>query len=233
MIPDLRSVKKGIIEVPFPNVCVACNLKLSISEKFVCKVCLYERFERANPEQVRCSGEILLPEGITIQHALWIFDKGGELQELFHHLKYSRLVGIGEDMGEALGNNLLENEHFKVLNEPVLIPVPLHPKKKRIRGYNQAYHISKGMENVMDVSIISEEAVTRIKNTKTQTGFSLEKRRRNIAEAFYVNKDELIKGRDCIIVDDVFTTGATAFELAKTLTMSGAVKIGIVTVAQA
>lgn len=233
MIPDLRSVRKGIIEVLFPNVCVSCNLKLSVNEKFVCKVCLYERFECANQEQKQYSGDVLLPEGVTIQHALWIFDKGGQLQELFHHLKYSRLVGIGEDMGEALGNSLLENEHFKELNEPVLIPVPLHQKKKRIRGYNQAYHISKGMKIVTGLSIISEDGVTRVKNTRTQTGFSLEKRRNNIAEAFFVNKEDCIKGRDCIIVDDVFTTGATAFELASTLKKSGAGKIGIATVAQA
>lgn len=233
MITYLRPIKEGIIEVLFPNVCVVCNLKLSKKERFVCTICVNERFELANPDDLVCSSNVFLPEGVLIQHALWDFDKGGHLQDLLHLLKYSRLTGLGKDLGVALGANLLMNSHFNAFQDSILVPVPLHPRKERIRGYNQAYHIAKGIREVTGLQIVPDENVIRVKNTRTQTGFSLENRRKNIESAFQVKGEKAMNNKTFLIVDDVFTTGATAFELAKVLQLSGAKKIGIVTVAQA
>ncbi|WP_421773931.1 ComF family protein [Gracilimonas sp.] len=232
----LTKFKEGIIEVLFPKVCTVCGLRLSTNENFVCNPCLNEKFEEAFRNGKQSSGDILLPEGIHLQHALWNFDKGGHLQELLHQLKYNRLIGVGEDVGRQLGKSLLANTLFVkgIKNKKaLLLPVPLHKKKRRIRGYNQAFHIAKGVAEVTNLHIIKQDVVIRTRNTSTQTGFTLEKRRKNIAGAFQVQKPDAIKDAVCIVIDDVFTTGATTFELASKLTQAGCKEIMIATVAQA
>ena len=233
MLTSIKSIKKGFLEVLFPKVCTICGLSLSKTEQFICQDCIRNRFEIANPEHKRISSDSLLPEGVEAQHALWNFDKGGFLQDLLHALKYQRLTGVGEDLGVVLGNSLKRNPFFSLKEEGILIPVPLHPKKRRMRGYNQAGFIAKGVKKATGILVCEPNDVIRIKNTKTQTGFSLEKRRENINEAFLVKNPTSFKNKFCIIIDDVFTTGATTFELADTLLKSGASKIMIATVAQA
>ncbi len=229
-------IKEGVLEVLFPRVCTVCGLKLSVTEHFVCTQCLDNKFEEAFIPGKRSTSEVMLPEGIYLQHALWNFDKGGYLQELLHQLKYHRLTGVGVDMGRQLGKSLLKNSFFieAIKDQKVrLLPVPLHPKKKRMRGYNQAFHITKGIAEVTNLHILKKEVVQRTKNTSTQTGFSLEKRRKNISGAFKVVRPQALDAVTCIIVDDVFTTGATTFELASKLKEAGCSKIIIATVAQA
>lgn len=231
-----KRIKEGILEVLFPPVCTVCGMRLSPKEHFVCTECLQDKFELAKREGRRSSSDVLLPEGIYLQHALWNFDKGGYLQDLLHQLKYHRLTGVGEDLGRQLGKSLLDNPFFlqKIEGKRArLLPVPLHPKKRRSRGYNQAFHIAKGVEEVIQLPILKREVVQRRKNTRTQTGFSLEKRRDNISGAFEVTQPEYIKDIICVIIDDVFTTGATTFELATNLKKAGCSEIMIATVAQA
>lgn len=233
MLTSIKTIKRGFLEVLFPKVCTICGLSLPDSEQFMCSQCIKNKFEVANPERKQVSSDTLLPEGVVLQHALWNFDKGGFLQDLLHALKYHRLTGVGEDLGVALGKSLKRNSYFRTDEECLLVPVPLHPKKRRMRGYNQAGFIAKGIEKSTTISLCKKQDVIRIKNTKTQTGFSLEKRRENINQAFMVKNPSSFKNKVCIVVDDVFTTGATAFELADTLLQSGASKIMIATVAQA
>jgi len=231
-----KKFKEGILEVLFPEICSVCGLKLSDHENAVCNQCLNEKFEEAWSNESFSSSGVLLPEGISIQHSLWNFDKGGHLQELLHQLKYNRLTGVGVDLGRQLGKSLLRNSLFteRIKSEKVtLIPVPLHTKKRRMRGYNQAFHVAKGVSEVTNLHIIKQDAVLRNKNTSTQTGFSIEKRRKNIDGAFDVVSTSAIEGTVCIIIDDVFTTGATTFELAANLKKAGSKEIIIATVAQA
>jgi ComF family protein len=231
-----RNILEGISEVLFPKVCTVCGLKLSHAEHFVCNQCLSGKFEEPALRGQISSSDVLLPEGIVLQHALWTFDKGGHLQELLHQLKYHRLTGVGEDIGRQLGKSLLRNSRFtEIIKEKKvrLIPVPLHPRKRRMRGYNQAFYIAKGVAEVTNLHIIKKEAVQRAKNTKTQTGFTLEKRQENISGAFRVMDNEALSGIVGIIVDDVFTTGATTFELSANLLEAGCSEIIIATVAQA
>ncbi|MEX0721137.1 MAG: phosphoribosyltransferase family protein [Balneolaceae bacterium] len=236
MIKLINRITEGISEVLFPTICVVCGLKLSSRENFACTVCLNDKFEEAFITNKRSTSDLMLPEGIYLQHALWNFDKGGHLQNLLHQLKYNRLTGVGEDVGRQLGKNLLKNPWLtKKLkkDKTILLPVPLHIRKRKIRGYNQAYFVAKGVAEVLDMPIIKQEAVQRVKNTSTQTGFSLEKRRKNIGGAFRVADPNQVKNKVCVIIDDVFTTGATTFELAAVLNAHNAAEIMIATVAQA
>ncbi len=232
----LTGFQHGLSKIAFPNVCLCCGQNTVKKDKYVCSFCLNERFEDANTENSRSSSGVILPEKVVLQHALWQFDKGGDLQHLLHELKYNRLISVGRQFGQALANRA--KKHSGIQNtldnvDPLLIPVPLHYLKFRKRGFNQAFTIARGIDEVLDLPICKIDTVTRKKYTLSQTGFTLEKRIKNMENAFRVSKPKRIEGKTLIIVDDVFTTGSTSFELAKTLKEAGAEAIMIWTVAQA
>ncbi|MCW9708856.1 ComF family protein [Aliifodinibius sp. 1BSP15-2V2] len=199
---------------------------------------MQERFEDANPGNELSSGDTLLPEGVLAQHALWQFDKGGDLQDLLHLLKYERLTTVGIDLGRELGKRVHKHPFLsrtvKEAPQAVILPVPLHYLKFRYRGFNQAFKIAKGFQEAWpDIPLCDIKSVVRRKNTRTQTGFSLEKRLQNIEDAFRVKVPSVVDKKLIIIIDDVFTTGATTFELAQTVRASGAESVVVLTVAQA
>lgn len=232
-----RTCLEGLGQILFPNVCVCCGLETTERERQLCAFCLDERFEFATPgKRTMSSAGVILPEGVLAQFALWKFDKGGRLQQLMHHLKYDRLTRIGTTLGRKLGQCLGKSE--KIVDalhryDLLLVPVPLHYLKFRQRGFNQAFFIAMGLRDVLEVPICPVDAVVRKKNTRTQTGFSLEKRIANMNGAFKVNDDEPLRGKLALVVDDVFTTGSTTFELASVLLWAGCVGVIILTVAQA
>ncbi len=229
MLRPIRFLKESFTELLFPKVCSLCGMPLSGKQQFICGECIQHKFEHAELSRE----ELLnLPETVDGRIALWQFDKGGYLQDLLHDLKYKRLTGMGLDLGAALGMRI---KQFPIASEEeiLLVPVPLHPKKRKKRGYNQSFYIAKGAQAVLKAEIISAKAVRRIRNTRTQTGFSLEQRRSNIEGAFVVKETGAVEDKAILIIDDVFTTGATSFELAHVIKKAGASKIYIATVAQA
>ena len=228
----INYIRSSISELMFPKVCAICGFSLSKRQNFICNDCSQNRFERAVSGR---ADKINLPESVAGRFALWQFDKGGYLQDLLHKLKYHRLTGVGEDLGAILGNTIKNEQILNSFNtnETRILPVPLHRKKRKLRGFNQAFFIAKGFSGKMEYDILKKGVVERVKNTKTQTGFTLNKRRENIANAFRVAQEKEISGKNIIIIDDVFTTGATAFELVTELERAKAGKIFIVTVAQA
>lgn len=232
-----KSIARGLSGIVFPKVCVCCGRENTEQDRQLCSFCLNERFEDANPDNELVSSDTLLPGGILAQQALWAFDKGGELQDLLHLLKYERLTTVGTDLGRKLGERIREHPslHHKLNQQPVsILPVPLHYLKYRYRGFNQAFTIARGFQQVWtQIPVCDIKSVVRIKNTRTQTGFTLEKRQKNIENAFKVNNPSMISGHLVVIIDDVFTTGATTFELAQTVLASGAGAVVILTVAQA
>lgn len=231
-------VKRGLAGIIFPNVCVCCGMEVTEREKQICTFCLLERFEDANPDNYKKSAAELLPEGVLIQHALWQFDKGGTLQDLMHQLKYDHLTQIGIQLGKQLASRAQKHPGIVSLLEQhegqcILVPVPLHYLKFMRRGFNQAFKIAQGLEEILNISICDIKDVVRQKNTSSQTGFDLEKRNENMKDAFKVNNEEIFDNKLAIVVDDVFTTGATSFEFSGELLEAGASGVMILTIAQA
>lgn len=235
----LSAIKKfqgGLSNIVFPNVCLCCGRETIEKDKYLCSFCLTERFEDANLENKQTSSNVILPDGVILQHALWQFDKDGDLQKLLHALKYDRLTSIGQQLGSALAKRVNKHPRAHVLldrNKALLVPVPLHYLKFKKRGFNQAFTIARGIKNILNLPICDINAVRRNKFTKSQTGFTLEKRIDNMKDAFRVSQPKQLENKMLIIVDDVFTTGSTSFELARTLKEAGASSIMIWTVAQA
>jgi ComF family protein len=142
------------------------------------------------------------------------------LREIIHHLKYSDRVSLANPLGDIL-KKCLEREPF---TGSVIVPVPLHPSRERQRGFNQAELIASRLGRPMATRLIR-----RRKKTPSQTGLSRTERRRNLASAFEVRGE--VSG-SVIVVDDVYTTGSTMNEIARTLKRAGAERVEVLTVAR-
>jgi len=231
-----KTLKKffvGLRSVAFPSVCACCGYSTAGSGHHICEWCRLQRFE--SPQIIT---KDLLPECILHRFSVWAFDKGGMLQDLLHDLKYHHLKEVGLEMGvhlaeRYLNSPLLIDELRAEEREPLLIPVPLHRKKQRKRGYNQARVLANGISNRAGWPVVAEQSVVRVKNTITQTGLSSSERQNNLEGAFTLSQPINYDKQIPVLVDDVFTTGATTFELARVLNVTAARKAVILTVASA
>jgi ComF family protein len=144
-------------------------------------------------------------------------------REVIHHFKYSERVSLAYPMGMLLCD-CLEQEAFQ---GHVVIPVPLHRRRERHRGFNQAKLIAETLKS--DKRRIDTKLLRRRKDTPSQTGLSRSQRALNLAGAFEVRGPV----PECVIVvDDVYTTGSTMHEIAKTLKRAGAKRVEVLTVAR-
>jgi ComF family protein len=142
------------------------------------------------------------------------------LREIVHHLKYSDRVSLANPLGDIL-KECLQREPF---SGDLIVPVPLHRARQRQRGYNQAELLATRLGRPMNTRLLR-----RRKNTSSQTGLSRIERKRNLASAFEARRD--VKGT-VIVVDDVYTTGSTMNEIARTLKRAGAERVEVLTVAR-
>jgi ComF family protein len=142
------------------------------------------------------------------------------LRDIIHHLKYSDRVSLANPLGDIL-KKCLERETF---TGGLIIPVPLHRSRQRQRGYNQAELIAARLGRPMNTRLLR-----RRKNTPSQTGLSRNERKRNLAAAFEMRGKV---GGNVIVVDDVYTTGSTMNEIARTLKRAGAERVEVLTVAR-
>lgn len=145
-------------------------------------------------------------------------------------LKYQGRSDIGTFLGRQFGFELMKSELYKPIT--AIIPVPLHPKRYKERGYNQAEVIANGLSEAMGVPVVTDVLLRNI-NTQTQTKKSRTERMKNMEGAFSIRNLEKIQKGHILLLDDVLTTGATLETCAQTLLDSVDVKISIGTLAYA
>jgi ComF family protein len=154
----------------------------------------------------------------------------GLLRRLVHAFKY-------EDrhrLGEALASRLLAEPRVRhVLEGPlVLVPVPLHPRRERARGYNQCLRLAEALARQGHLPLLGT-ALVRLRDTAAQAGLTAAARRANVEGAFAVPRRCDLRGRVCVLVEDVVTTGATVRACAAALRRAGAAEVRLVAIARA
>jgi len=157
------------------------------------------------------------------------------LRELIHLLKYGGVRPAANVLGRMLAEAIATLEPELPADSVVVIPVPLHRAKLRQRGFNQAEMIARAAMKIglqRDRLHLCARALERKRETASQIGLTSHQRRENLRGAFAVTQPELVKGREVLVVDDVYTTGATVSECARILRRAGATKVWVATVAR-
>ena len=157
--------------------------------------------------------------------ALLNYQKGNQTQKILHLLKYKDKTKLAEHFGEQLAHTIQNKSLFDFL-----VPVPLHPKKFKIRGYNQSTIISKGVQKVLNISI-NERVLVRNSFNKSQTNFSKFDRWGNVNSIFSVINPKPFINKHILLIDDVLTTGATIEACVKELLKIEGCKVSIATLA--
>ncbi|MDR3235542.1 MAG: ComF family protein [Prevotellaceae bacterium] len=192
----------------FPNLCEVCGSSLHSRERVLCVSCIYHLPRTHYWEEAGNPVEQLFWGKLYIEHAcaLFFFEKGSRYRKMLHKLKYNGKKEIGFELGRRLGMELKEALLYQSID--VIVPVPLHPKKQRKRGYNQSEQIARGIANVTGWAVDANGMIRRTFTT-SQTNKTRLDRWKNVAEVFSVNHAETLAGKHILLVDDVITTGST------------------------
>ncbi|MEL6671806.1 MAG: ComF family protein [Bacteroidota bacterium] len=192
----------GLLVVPQ---CMACGQALSRQEEITCTRCLtqlpqtdFHLSPQDNELYRRLAGRVPIHGAAS----LFFFDKKGRFQKLIQQLKYRHKPQVGSYLGRLYGHVLMDHSFLQSVE--ALVPVPLHPRKQRKRGYNQAEKIAQGFAQVTGIPV--KNGLRRKKDTHSQTQKRGGDRWANVAEAF-VCQEPLPS--HILLVDDVVTTGAT------------------------
>ncbi len=190
------------------DVCYCCDQWLTSQEASICMTCLsqlpFTEFH-LTPDNNELYDRIKTRVEITGAMSLYFFDKKGKLQQLIQHIKYHNAPHIGYHLGQLYGSILKQCTWTSRLD--AIIPVPLHWKKKIIRGYNQSDAIGEGLSHVLGIPVLREYLV-RKHFTQTQTKLSGPERWTNVQTAFDINTST-IAPTSILLLDDVITTGST------------------------
>lgn len=220
------------ISLFYPRLCLSCGDNMISKQEIICLSCQYYlpktdyHLEDENPFTERFWGRIPLHAGAALFH----FSKGGRSQQLIHQLKYKGQWQVGVKLGQFYGKVLSDASRFK--NIDLIIPVPLHRRRLRERGYNQSDMFAKGLSETMKRPW-SSTILLRKDHTTTQTKKSRLERFENVMNAFELKNEKQLEGKHILLVDDVLTTGATLEACAQKLLGAHPGKISLATIALA
>jgi ComF family protein len=231
-----------VFNLVFPEVCRVCGERLqNLSRIPVCPSCLNEPkpflaehfcvdcrapFLNAFPldEHGRCA---LCRNGLAGFDAAYSYGEyEGSLRKLIHVFKYGGVTPLAAEFGRLLSSALPREQNFDVI-----VPLPLHWRKRLERGFNQSEMLAKSVSRRTGIPVA--RALRRRKHTDSQAGLTRAQRRTNVAGAFEVSRGEVIHGRHVLLIDDVLTTGATVSACSAVLKKAGAKRVTVLTLARA
>lgn len=215
----------------FPQKCLSCEGELTGAESTICSLCK-TNFTETNfhlSEEPTMMDKIFWGRvHIHKTYALFFFEKEKTAQKVLFQLKYKNNQAVGHHFGKEIAKRIKLNEAFQDVD--AFIPVPLHPKKEFIRGYNQSEALAGGIVQEFDAPM-DLKSLKRIQHGKSQTSKSRMERWSSIQSTFQI-KDSIKNYKHVVLVDDVITTGSTIEVIASAiLKKHPEVKVSVVTLA--
>ena len=226
----LTNLLGDFVSLIYPNICPACNENAPIRDDIFCVKCYYKLpytdfyINDDNLMRDRFWGRLEL----EIASSIFLFSKGSRTQNIIHALKYKNKKELGIRLGEDHGIKLRDNP--KAQDIDLIIPVPIHFKKLKKRGYNQSALFAKGLSKGMNIPW-SEDHLICIKESSTQTRKSRLDRLENVEKTFALSNPQALKGKHILLVDDVLTTGATLEACALRILEAEHTKISLAAIA--
>lgn len=228
MITALKNMFDSFVRLFYPRVCAGCGQNLLTGEQHICLNC-HDALEpttfnknKENRFYKNMSARIPIEEASS----MYYFTKGGIIQNILHEIKYKGNQSLGVYMGTLIGKKNLQDNVFSDVD--FIVPVPLHPKKRSKRGYNQCELITRGMSEAMQKKLYTK-GLKRVVFTATQTHKTRVDRWENVKDAFELAEIDALKGKHVLLFDDVMTTGATLEACARTLLQVEGIRLSLAT----
>jgi ComF family protein len=218
------------ISLLFPRLCYACGNHLLRNENLICTECYViiprtnYHLQEENPVAKLFWGRCRIEKAASFS----FYNKGSRIRNLIHNLKYRGIKEIGFELGRIYGLSLKSSGFTTDID--LIIPVPLHPSKKRTRGFNQSDIISSGISDAAGVPV-DTDCLVRVAVSETQTKRSRYERWTNVEGIFQITDPVKITGLHILLVDDVITTGSTVESCANELLKVEGVKVSVVALA--
>ncbi|MFC2007623.1 ComF family protein [Chloroflexota bacterium] len=224
VLPQVAKLKGIALDILFPKYCVGCGKEGG----FVCPSCCQSLSRITPPVCPKCgkpqTDELLCHDCTDWQASIdgirspLAFE--GAIRQAIHQLKYRNLRALTSPLAVLLEDYLMANP----LPAEVLVPVPLHPRRLRERGYNQSGHLARELGKLIKTAVV-DDCLVRQRHTSPQaTTSNVEERRSNISDAFTCN-DHRLQGKQVLLIDDVATSGATLDACAAAVKASGAASV--------
>ena len=218
------------ISLLFPRLCYACGDHLLRNESLICTGCYVSiprtnyHLQNENPVAQLFWGRCMVEKAAAFS----LYTRGSRIRNLIHKLKYSGIKEIGYELGRIYAVQLKASGFTADID--MIIPVPLHPSKKRIRGFNQSEYISAGVSAVTELPVDTDSLI-RILQSATQTNRTRYERWSNVEGIFRVSDAGAIRGKHILLVDDVITTGSTIESCVNELLKIEDVKVSVIAIA--
>ncbi len=227
----------------FPRECVHCGVLLDFrNREYLCESCRAQLESVAEPVCERCGAPLEIPARDPgtcpscrkeppayhrARSALFFSGPGGSLVRAYKYSAHPYLSGACLRLLLAGGEKWYDWRGYDRV-----VPVPLHPRKARERGFDQSALLAAGLSRAAGIPL-NRKSLARVRYTSTQTRLSRKARRENIRGAFLVTGEDRVRGASILLVDDVYTTGATVNECAGVLREAGARRVDVLTLARA
>ncbi len=231
--PILSRAIRTATAVFYPDLCLACGVEQPVSEHLLCISChhLMPQTHYHNLPENQIMDRMYGRVDLVASTALYFFAKDSKVQHLLHQLKYEDRPDIGVALGMLHGRLLKEAYPYKTAEG--IVPVPLHPRKQRQRGYNQSMCYAEGLSLEMGIPILGN-VLQRRTYTDTQTRKDRMARLTNVDEVFEITPaGTKIGAKHMILVDDVMTTGATLEACCNLLIQQGGARVSAAMIALA
>lgn len=221
---------KDLLDLFFPPCCTSCGNLLPPSVEYLCIHCQLSLHRthyhqlRSNPVEKHFWGRLKIERATSFLH----FKPKGIVQKIVHQLKYQEQSDLGYAMGKLCARELQSSAFLEGIE--IILPVPIHPKKLKIRGYNQAAAFGRGVSSFTGIPI-DEESLLKEQHTDSQTKKSRYHRFENVRSSFVIKSIQNIQGKHILLVDDVITTGSTLEACGTALKDSADCRISILTLA--
>jgi ComF family protein len=210
----------------FPKYCSSCNRNLMHYEKAICMHCLTHLPRLNMHDDADNAVEKLFWGRVQLEAATAFLNmpRNGITHRLIHRLKYHDDKEVGERLGALFAHELLESDRLRDVE--LIVPVPLHPKKLHVRGYNQCDCIAQGIADTLGIEV-SHNNLTRTHFTASQTRRGRVSRWSNVKDIFWVREPEKFEGKHVLLIDDVITTGATIEACAMALRKVPGIRLSV------
>lgn len=210
----VRRAISAAADLVSPRYCELCRCRLAVGERLLCTTCnmLLARTDDWLSPLDNATVRLLWGRVAVERGAAFVrYVPHSKFAEAIYAMKYGDRPDIAEDLGRIVAAELSDYGFFEGID--TIVPMPLHPKRERKRGYNQSCEFARGLGRVAHIPVCGD-AVRRVRNTVSQTTLTHDGRMSNVTDAFCVARPERLRGKHVLLVDDIITTGASMSALA-------------------